>query len=77
MEWDLMASLCMLTDWFVFFFFLNLNGVYKIIVLFLFLFFPLFSKQPKRFACVRSLPFITVSASYLIKLIHSEVKDTA
>lgn len=74
MEWDLMASLCMLTDWFVFFF-LNLNGVYKIIVLFLF--FPLFSKQPKRFACVRSLPFITVSAGYLIKLIHSEVKDTA
>lgn len=74
MRWGLISRLYILTYVQTAFFFLkkNLCGVYKIIVLL-----SVFSKQPKRLACVTSLVSITVSTVYLIKLMQSEVRDTA
>lgn len=72
MRWGLISRLYILTYLQTAFFFLNLCGVYKIIVLL-----SVFSKQPKRLACVTSLVSITVSTVYLIKLMQSEVRDTA
>lgn len=70
MRWGLISRLYILT-YVQTAFFLNLYGVYKTIVL------SVFSKQPKRLACVTSLVSITVSTVYLIKLMQSEVRDTA
>lgn len=71
MRWGLISRLYILT-YVQTAFFLNLYGVYKTIVLL-----SVFSKQPKRLACVTSLVSITVSTVYLIKLMQSEVRDTA